>query len=146
MKNEYRVQWMNREQYADYMGGNLFYTFQTNYVMAESAEEAKAIVKINCPEAIVNDKVITKAEEEAQEARYVEQAKKEEEKKAKAKARKIARDLANGITPEKRKALNNLRRHENEAERIAEEIENLKKALAEEYEIIARKKAKIAEM
>lgn len=62
------------------------------------------------------------------------------------KARKIARDLAKGITPEKRKALNSLKRHEGEARRIEAEIEALKAKLETERKIIEGKKAEIERM
>ena len=78
----------------------------------------------------------TRAEREEREAREAEERK----------ARKIARDLAKGITPEKRKALNSLKRHEGEARRIEAEIEALKAELEAERKIIERKKAEVERM
>lgn len=147
MKQEYRVQWMNYEQYMNYMSGAIFYNFETTYVEAEDEEEAKAIVLFTNKDCYhINSRVITRAQEEAEEAEQKAKQEEEEAKKAAAKARKVARDLANGITPEKRKAITNLRRHEGNATRLEREIERLKEELETERKIIKKKKAAIEKM
>jgi len=62
------------------------------------------------------------------------------------KARKIARDLAKGITPEKRKALNSLKRHEGTVKALEAEIERLRAELEVEKKIVARKTEEIERM
>ena len=78
----------------------------------------------------------TRAEREEREAREAEERK----------ARKIARDLAKGITPEKRKAMNNLKRHEGTVKALEAEIERLKAELEVEKKIVARKTEEIERM
>lgn len=147
MKKTYRVQWMNEEQYSEYMSGAIFYNYQEEFVEAETEEEAVVIVKEKYPTCVeVNRNVLTTEELEAQEAARKEARKAEEEKKAAAKARKLARDAAAGITPEKRKAMDNLKRHEYTLAGYKRQMEELEKLIKEEEEIIAKKKEKIAKM
>ena len=49
MTKNYRIQWMNKAQYNRFMGGELFYNFQTEYITAKNEEEAKATVQKNNP-------------------------------------------------------------------------------------------------
>lgn len=146
MKNEYKVQYMTKEAYINYMGGAMFVPINEVIITAETAEEAVAIVKINYPNMVVNEHPRTIAEIEAEEKAWEEKRKEAEEKKTRAKARREERDRENGITPEKRKALNSLKRHEAEARRIEAEIEALKAELETERKIIERKKAEIERM
>jgi len=145
MKN-YKVQMMTNEQYNVYMSGAMFYGFDEEIIPAETAEEAVAIAQAKYPDLIINQCPRSLEEIAEREAAYEAKRKAEEEKKAAAKARKIARDLANGITPEKRKAMNSLHRHELNKQGILNKIEELKAELAIEEKIIAKKQKAIAEM
>ena len=141
MTKNYRIQWMNKAQYNRFMGGELFYNFQTEYITAKNEEEAKATVQKNNPTCFyINPYIITREQEEAEKVAHENARKVEEEKKAAAKARKEARDMAKGITPEKRKAINNLKKHEGNARYLERQIEELKKELAEELAIIEKKR------
>lgn len=132
MTKNYRVQWMTYEQYDRYMSGAIFYNFQTEYVEAETPEQAKAIVKMTHDDCYqVNDCIITKEQEEAEAAAKAAAFAAEQQKREDAKARKIARDLANGITPEKRKALTNQKRHESAVRGLRAKIAELEAEIAE---------------
>ena len=85
-------------------------------------------------------RLASREQEEAEKVAHENARKVEEEKKAAAKARKEARDMAKGITPEKRKAINNLKKHEGNARYLERQIEELKKELAEELAIIEKKR------
>lgn len=146
MKNEYKVQYMTKDAYIAYAGGALIVPIQTEIVTAETAEEAVAAVQAKYPEMVVNEYPQTLAEIEAKEKRWAEERRIKAEKEAAAKARKVARDLANGITPEKRKAINNLKRHEGAIRHLEAEIERLKEELEIEKRIVERKKAEIERM
>lgn len=146
MKNEYKVQYMTKDAYIAYAGGAMIVPICDEIVTAETAEEAVATVRANHPEMVVNEYPQTLAEIEAKEKRWAEERRAKAEKEAAAKARKIARDLANGITPEKRKAINNLKRHEGEIRHLEAEIERLKEELEIEKKIVERKKAEIERM
>lgn len=145
MKN-YKVQMMTTAQYSEYMSGAMFYGFDEEIIPAETAEEAVAIAQAKYPELIINKYPKSLEEIAEQEAAYEAERKAREEKKAAAKARKVARDLEKGITPEKRKAMDSLRRHELNAKGILAQIEELKKELAIEEKIIAKKQKALAEM
>ena len=145
MKN-YKVQMMTKEEYNEYMSGAMFCGFDEEIISAETAEEAVAIAQAKYPNLIINQYPKSLEEIAEQEAAYEAKRKAEEEKKVAAKARKIARDLANGITPEKRKAMDSLRRHELNVKDILNKIEELKAELAIEKKIIAKKQKAIAEM
>jgi len=146
MKNTYRVQYMTKAEYMDYMGGAMFCNINTIDVKAESAQEAVNAVKAMHPDMVVNENPRTVAEIEAENKAWEEKFRAEEEKKAAAKARREARDIANGITPEKRKAINNLKRHENNVKGLEYQIAELMKELEIEKKIVERKKAEIEKM
>lgn len=146
MKNEYKVQYMTEEAYRNYMGGTMFVPINEVIITAETAEEAVAVVKTNYPNMVVNEHPRTLAEIEAEEKAWEAKCKEAEEKKARAKARREERDRENGITPEKRKAMNSLKRHEAEVRRIEAEIEALKAELETERKIVERKKVEIERM
>lgn len=146
MKNTYRVQYMSKKDYADYMSGAMFCNINTIDVKAESAQEAIYAVKAMHPTMVVNENPRTVAEIEAENKAWEEKCRIEEEKKAAAKARREARDLANGITPEKRKAINNLKRHEANVKGLEYQIAELMKELEIEKKIVAKKQAEIEKM
>lgn len=146
MKMTYRVQMMTEEQYSVYMSGSYFYDIDLAFVDAETAEEAVQIAKALHPTMVINEHPRTVDELVAEERAQMAARRAEEEKKAAAAARKVARDLANGITPEKRKAIDNLKRHEAKARRIEEQIAELRAELEEEERIIKTKKEKIERM
>lgn len=121
----YQIQMMNIQDWMNYMSGSDDYNVIKVVIQADTAEIALAMAKSQFPMLKINEGYIVdmdKAKADAEKAKA-----KAEEAKAKreaAKQRKIERDLANGITPEMRKAMTYARRYE-------KEIDELKAKLAE---------------
>ena len=115
-----------------------------NLYLFDNREEAEAfaatqknIFAPSIPAAVWELKI-----EETREERRAREEKEKEERKA----RKIARDLAKGITPEMRKVMDSIKRHENLKAKYERQIEELKRLIGEEEEIITKKKNELAEM
>lgn len=80
------------------------------------------------PETI--EEFATWCHETVENARAAEAERAEKKAKAEAaKARKAEKDMANGITPEMRKAMNNVKRYEREIERMEAEMAEMRRKM-----------------
>ena len=134
MKKIYRIETMTSESYTDACCGGYNNYIDILLIGAESVEEAIAEAKktaywVNEETAELLDEYDRKKAE--RKKRYEAERKAEELKKEEAKKRKIEKDLANGITPEMRKAMTTKKRYETEIRKAEKEIEELKKRIAE---------------
>lgn len=127
MNKTYTVQVMTIEDYNHYMLGSNNYSVKNVLIEAENAKLAVEIVKRLYDETyVVNPNCfehIVKSDNDESEA---EAERKEIEKKEAAKQRKIERDLAQGITPDMRRAMNNAKRYKNAIAKLEKELAELK--------------------
>ena len=129
MKKIYRIETMTSESYTDACCGGYNNYIDILLIGAESVEEAIAEAKktaywVNEETAELLDEYDRKKAERKE--RYEAERKAEELKKEEAKKRKIEKDLANGITPEMRKAMTTKKRYETEIRKAEKEIEERK--------------------
>ncbi len=139
MKELYRVQYMSKDSYDAFMcGSHNFHVNDTN-VMAESAEEAYAIVQQNNPNVVVNDYVRKVAEIEAEEAARKAKREAEEKKAAEKKAAKAKWEAEHPEEVAEKKRQANIRRYK----RL---IEQQKEAIAEHQKELAHLERKLKEL
>ena len=134
MKKIYRIETMTSESYTDACCGGYNNRIDILLIGAESVEEA--IIEAKKTAYWVNEETAEPLDEYNRKKaewkeRYEAERKTEELKKEEAKKRKIEKDLANGITPEMRKAMTTKKRYETEIRKAEKEIEELKKRIAE---------------
>ena len=97
----YRIEMMTHESYNEMLRGSHDYSVKCADIEAESAEEAVAIAKRTNPNLVVDDENVRtvaeiEAEFEERMARYEAFLKAEEERKAKARAKREARKKSRG--------------------------------------------------
>jgi predicted RNase H-like nuclease (RuvC/YqgF family) len=134
MKKIYRIETMTSESYTDACCGGYNNHIDILLIGAESVEEA--IIEAKKTAYWVNEETVELLDEyNRKKAEWREKCEAErkalELKKEEAKKRKIEKDLANGITPEMRKAMTTKKRYETEVRKAEKEIEELKKRIAE---------------
>jgi hypothetical protein len=140
----YRIEMMTTNDYHEFMmGGNNYWVNRID-VEANTTEEAIEIAKKNNPEMIINTTYVkTVAEIEEMEAKRVADweayLKAEEEKKAKAKTRKLEREKAKaeelGLTIEEYKAKV---KHDKKVRDTEKQIAELKMELAKKEEYLKK--------
>lgn len=133
MIKRYLVEIMAEKDFKNYMMGDNDYFIYTADIMAESPRRAYEIAKSLYPNMFVNEHVMpAKSSEEIYVEKEIKEKelKNEQKKKKESKKKKIERDLAKGITPEMRKAMNNARRYELQIEKLEAELKELKEKKA----------------
>lgn len=145
MKKTYIVQRMTNRNYNEYMSGGYNYEVENLRIEAETTEEA---VKLAERYGYVVNKGYVHTEEEIAEmeaekkAKYEAMEAKKAEAKAKAKAKEAKKAEAMGMTiaeyKEYKKAVDGMKRHEKEIERLEKEIAYHKAKIAE-YEAKIKK-------
>lgn len=141
MEKIYRIETMTSESYTDACCGGYNNHIDILLISAKNVKEAiieakKTAYWVNEETAELLDEYHKKRAEwrkKCEAERKAEELKKEEVKK-----RKIEKDLANGITPEMRKAMTTKKRYETEIRKAEKEIEKLKKQIAEYTEKIEK--------
>ena len=115
-----------------------------NLYLFDNREEAEKFAATQ-KNVFAPDLPVKVCELQIKETREERRIRKEKENEAR-KARKIARDLEKGITPEMRKVMDSIKRHENLKTKYENQIAELKKLIEEEEEIITKKKNELAKM
>ena len=130
MKELYRVQYMSRDSYDDYMCGGYNYCVNEVDVPAESGEEAREIVQRNNLNMVVNDYVRKVAEIEAEKAAWRAKREAEEKKAAEKKAAKAKWEAEHPEEVAEKKRQASIKRYKRLIEKQKEEIAKQEKELA----------------
>lgn len=139
MKELYRVEYMNENDYHDYMGGGYNYHVNDIDVLAESGEEAREIVQQNNPNMIVNKYTRKVVEIEAERAAWKAKREAEEKKAAEKKAAKAKWEAEHPEEVAEKKRQANIKRYK----RL---IEKQKEAIAEQEKELVRLERKLKEI